>query len=417
MLSVATACVLVFAQSADAGRIRIWPTAVVSSEGVQLRDVAELIDFDTDTMTRLESVGVSDSPSFGGESLVHVSDVREALAKSGVNMADVVVLGASRCRVTRVALPREARAAVLPKRGNDSMRPAQNRPALPKHRMIGARKAEWARLETASSDDGAITDSRGESEAGVDSLESILRRHIVAAFSRDEGRVEIRFSPTSQRVLEQSVESDCRVRIRNRDNRRTGLVSFEVRLERPSTSEGVESLSREIAPEVRADSNHGRGGDKAIEASRELLVSAEVILLKAVVVARGPINQGQTITVRDVKLEERRFDGTEQIGLSDVSAVVGQQSKRFIRQGEMLDVRAIESKPIIRRGEVVKIIVSGGGVEIRTSGQAQAAGALGDVIAVRRDGSRRKQDLIDAVVVGPGLVAYAEARLMASREE
>ncbi|MBX3396899.1 MAG: flagellar basal body P-ring formation protein FlgA [Phycisphaerae bacterium] len=416
MLSIATVCVLICTQVVEAGRIRIWPTAVVSSREVQLRDVAELIGFDADAMVRLESVGISEFPSVGGESLVRVNDVREALAKSGVNMADVVVFGASRCRVTRFEPPREARATVLPKLGNNDRAPTRSRPALPNHKPIGARGAKGARVETALSDGEFVTDSRGEPDVAADSLESILRRHIVAGFSHEEGRVEIRFSPTSQRVLEQSVESDCRVRIRNRDGRRTGLVSYEVRIESSSASD-VASLSRDIAPAAGVEAPRGDRGDEGAKASRELLVSAEVILLKAVVVARGPINQGQTITVRDVKLEERRFDGIEQIGLTDVAAVAGQQSRRFIRQGEMLDARAVESKPVIRRGEVVKIIISGGGVEIRTSGQAQASGAVGDVIAIRRDGSRRKQDLIDAVVVGPGLVSYAEARLMASREE
>src|SRR5262249_18611388 len=160
-------------------------------------------------------------------------------------------------------------------------------------------------------------------------------------------------------------------RVRNHDDRRTGLLSFDVSVSKP--------------------------GDDSTP-PRELLVSAEVVLVKDVVVARRPINQGQVINGRDLMLEERSFDKLDGVGLQDMNAAIGLESRRFVKQGEMLDAKAIQARPLVRRGDLVKILVKGGGVEIRTTGQAQAAGALGDVIAVRRDGSRRKQELIDVTV-------------------
>ena len=81
----------------------------------------------------------------------------------------------------------------------------------------------------------------------------------------------------------------------------------------------------------------------------------------------------------------------------------------------MLEVRSLRAEPLVRRGQYVKILIRGEGVEIRTTGKSQQAGALGDVITVRRDGSRRQQDLIEAMVSGPGLVTYHGPRHVARR--
>jgi len=132
-------------------------------------------------------------------------------------------------------------------------------------------------------------------------------------------------------------------------------------------------------------------------------------------VARRPINQGQIISGRDVKLQERRFSKVGDMGMTSLSRVIGLQSQRFLKQGTMLKARSLRAEPLVRRGQYVKILIRGEGVEIRTTGKSQQAGALGDVISVRRDGSRRQQDLIEAMVSGPGLVTYRGVRHVAKR--
>jgi flagella basal body P-ring formation protein FlgA len=81
----------------------------------------------------------------------------------------------------------------------------------------------------------------------------------------------------------------------------------------------------------------------------------------------------------------------------------------------MLTGRFLREKPLVERGEMVKILIRGEGVQITTTGKAQEGGALGDVIAVARNGSRRKSDLIDAVISGPGVVTYGGVRQVARR--
>ena len=381
---IATLAAMIIVMASDAalaGQIRIWPTATVSSDTVLLRDIAEVRGFDGETVSKLAEVIVYGAPRVGGEALVRTDDVREALRESGINLAEVRMFGASRCKVTRSRAPREARAIVRPATAEQlkDIAAEPERAPLPEHKPIGPKKLDAVEREGSE---------EASERKGVepDSLEHALRQHIAGLFTRDDGRVEIRFSPTSEKVLAIG-GPDLRYRIRNRDLRRTGLIGFEIEILSPGA------------------------------VTQEVLVSAEVTLMKSVVVARRPINQGQIINGRDLMLEERRFDRNEDVGLVDLAAAVGQQSKRFMRQGEMIDARSIETRPLVRRGDLVKVVMSGGGVEIRTTGQAQSAGALGDTITVRRDGSRRKQELIDVVVAGPGLVTYGVPQRVASRGE
>lgn len=411
---IALAFALMAAMTVEAGTIRVWPTASVTSEFVALGDIAELNGFEPDTAARVAEVVIYGSPRVGTETMLRAEDVRAALVEAGVNLADVSLMGASRCRVTRLASPKSARATVDPKHPTPTNRLKKYQPRLPEHKPAGPKSMTETRPATAHAPDRWRKTDDGQT------LESVLRRHITAGFSRDEGRVEIRFSPTSRKPLAMNVNASDRFRIRARDEKRTGLVSFEILFESANApfmadAPKPQATSLKAIPTLESPSFVNVGAGHAA-GPKEILVSAEVVVVKDVVVARRPINQGQLITGRDLMLEEHRFDNLNDVGLEDMAAAVGQQSKRFIRQGEMINAKSMASKPLVRRGDLVKIIMSGDGVEIETTGQAQAGGVLGEVIAVRRDGSRRKQELIDATIVGAGLVTYSTPRRVASAD-
>ncbi len=209
-------------------------------------------------------------------------------------------------------------------------------------------------------------------------------RHFFAARVQSDGDVEITFSPACRKALALS-SSRHRFKIRPQERRTLGLVSFEV--------------------EIITDG----------EPPRTVPIAAEAVLIKDVVVARRAINQDQVIAGRDLKLQERRFTRMEAVGVTDLTAAVGSLSGRFYRPGDMLDARGLRSRPLVRRGERVEILIAGNGLEIKTTGKAQASGALGDSIAVRRDGAKRRQDVIEAVVTGPGIVTFRGDRRVTRR--
>lgn len=351
---VTAIAVLLGASTSVGDEIRIWPEAVLDAgaDEVRLKDVADLRGWDAADSDRLADCVIQGAPRPGGSSLVRAVDIRAALSEADVNLGTTRVFGASRCKVSRPRPPRRSRPAI-PSRRKPTPAPPKLGTDLP--------------------------------PADGNTLESRLREYILARLPNADGRIEIQFSrPGRKDLAKQSPKH--RFDIRSKQSPlHFGLLSFEVNIQ-----------TEDAKP-------------------RTVTIVADVQLVQYVVVARRPINHGQLITRRDLKLEERGFSKRTAVGLTELSTAVGLQSRRFIRPGDMLEAKVLQARPLVERGDVVKILVRGSGLEIKTSGKAQSAGALGDVVTVRRDGTRRKQDLIEAVVAGPGLVTYGHDRQVASR--
>lgn len=352
---VALAALAAGASATLAGEIRVWPSGVATGDVVTLANVADLRGFDLATKQRLGEIVVHAAPRPGGGVLVHIDDVRGALAEADANLATTRIFGSARCKVTRP-------------------RPRPRPQTVPRK----------ARTRTPPEPVTAEKPASGGTGPKARTLESVLREYISARLPGPDTKLEVRFSPASERALRLDAR-DHRFKIRPANDRRLGFISFEV--------------------EVTSD-----GGEPRTEA-----VVAEVEVVKDVVIARRPINRGRTIEGRDLKLEARRFTDLESVGITTLAAAIGQQSEHFVHAGEMLVPGQLKAKPLVHRGERVIIWVQHGGVRINTSGRAQQPGALGEIIEVRRDGAKRKQDLIEVVVTGPGTVAVSGARQLASR--
>lgn len=357
-MAAAAACGI--AAAAQAGQIRLWPTAIAPSSVVSLADVAAVSGFDAATVETLSAVEVSAAPHAGGQILIRFEDVRGALAEAGVNLADVHFLGASRCLVSRPAEP-----------------PAE--PTLPPR--LGAPKRNPPRSPSPAMEQNPTQVQPVVTEG---TLEAALRQFILARSPDPAARMEIRFSPAGADDLKLT-SPPYEFHIRPRDDRRIGLLAFEV------------GVSRDGEPDAI------------------LPVVAEAALLKEVVVARRTINRGETVTGRALRLEVRRFTRTSDIGLTDLAAAIGQQSRALVREGDMLTASALETTPLVTRGQAVTIWIRQGALVIRAAGRAQREGRLGDAIPVVRDGSRRKQDVFEAVVTGPGTVTLGDRRQLALR--
>ena len=348
--------------SAGAGEIRVWPTAEVTSGEVRLADIAALQGFERDALSQLSDLVDHAAPRAGGALLVRASDVRSTLQESGANLASIRIIGAARCEVSK---PRSARPV---------------RPAVARRRRSKPAAGQGAAGNRGEDDRGGI---RRVSSGG--SLESAMLEYIEARVAPKEGRLEVRFGASSRRALELR-QSDFRFLIHPseavRSDRRLGLQSYRVDVLR---------------------------GDDLIET---VPVVAEVTLLRDVVVARKPINRGQTIVGRHVQIDERRFDDLSKVGITELSAAIGKQSRRFVRQGQMLSDDSVEIPATVLRGESVTIWHRGSGLQIKTSGKALEAGRLGSRIRVRRDGARRSAEIIDATVTGPGTVELVKDRTL-----
>lgn len=335
----------------SAGEIRVWPTAVVTGRFVRMADIAALRGFDAETDSRIQELSVFTAPHAGSEVSVSAEDVRAALTEADFNLADIRIFGASRCKVAKPAPPPEVKIHIK--------KPV---PTPPSKNIVPA-------VEEHVRPDAPQTES---TSGGT--LESALRAFIEARSLRDGGRIEIRFSPAGADALR--IPGDpARFHIHPRNEQRLGLVSFDIDI--------IDRGAR----------------------TRTVPIVAEVALTKEVVVARRAINRGETVEARALRIEERRFTDLGAVGITELAAAVGMESRGFIREGEMLTTSSVQARPVVTRGQPVTIWMRQGALVIRASGKAQDSGSLGDKITVLRDGTRRKQDVLEAVITGPGTVS------------
>lgn len=342
-----------------AGEIRVWPRAEARSDTLILGEVAELRGFDSETTQKLAALTVGPAPRCGGEKLLYSSDVRAALNAAGANLADITILGASRCRTYRapaVAPPTNE----APQPGHP---PAVRRNATP-HQAAAKREPK---AETAAT------------------LETFLREQICLRMEEEAGRVEVRFSPACKRDLALEAARH-RFELSAKARMQPGLAALEVAIVGP-------------------------GGER-----RTAAIVAEISVLRPVVVARHAINRGESITPAHLRIEERRFSDLSLVGLAEITAALGRQPRELIRPGEMLVAKSLEDAPLVRRGDAVTIWLRRGGLTIKAAGRAQQAGKLGDKIAVARNGTLRKQDVIEAIVTGPATVTLGDEARVAAAE-
>lgn len=352
---------------ARCAEIRIWPTAVVTGGDVVLTDVARLSEFDADREALLRAYVIYPAPRQGGRLLLSAGDVRAALAESGVNLADVRIVGASRCEVSKPAPPVEKAARrEAPRRERVAPRVEKSGDET-ESKSISQRPAKQIKETPAESNPSA--------SANTGTLEAQLKDFISARAGFSEGRVEARFSAAGAEAL--ALSAPHTFRIRPRTDRTLGLLSFDV--------------------DVLEDG----------AVIRRVPIVAEANLVREVLVARRAINRGEVIEARAVRLEERRFADAAAVGITDPVDAIGRSSKSFLRPGEMVTASGIEEKPIVTRGQAVTIWMRQGKLSIRATGKAQQSGALGDRIEVLRDGTRKKSDMLEAVVTGPATVTVA----------
>ena len=85
----------------------------------------------------------------------------------------------------------------------------------------------------------------------------------------------------------------------------------------------------------------------------------------------------------------------------NVQEIIGKKASRLIRSGAVLTSSLIETPPMVRRGESVKIMVRQGELELTALGTAQADGIKDQTIRVENASSKK---VINGRVTAPGLV-------------
>jgi flagella basal body P-ring formation protein FlgA len=123
-----------------------------------------------------------------------------------------------------------------------------------------------------------------------------------------------------------------------------------------------------------------------------------------VLVLTRAVNRDARLTPADVTVETRRTAGPGNAYLTTPAELSGRTVRRPLAAGTTLSVDMFTPDLIVRRGQEVTLLSSGGAVEVRANGRAMVDGAAGARIQVQNLSSMR---VVEGVVESADLVRVA----------
>lgn len=130
-----------------------------------------------------------------------------------------------------------------------------------------------------------------------------------------------------------------------------------------------------------------------------IYVPLELRLFRPVLVTKRDLQRGDTIAAEDIELRERNVLASTAPALTRADEVIGQQVKRPLAAGSLLQAPALEQPVLVRRGDRISVDSAPGTVSVRISGEALGTARRGERVRVKNLQSGR---IIDAVVTGNG---------------
>jgi flagella basal body P-ring formation protein FlgA len=328
--------------------IRIRPTAMVRGDTLTLGDVLWLAQCEPQLCEQIAGQPLDSALRAPAKLVVTHAQVVGRLDELGVNLSRLLVGGALECEVTL------------------------ERPAADGAAADGADAAE--------ADDGPLLRTASDPETNGTTLADSIRTKVRGEFAQDGGAAEIEFERAGREFLElTSPPWDFEIAAAGGgDAGKTGLREFRVT--------------------IRRDGRFQRSAE----------VFAQVRLVQRVVVAKRPLGIGNYIKREDLELQTRIFDRAESGGTTNPDALVGQQVKRFVPEGQL--VRSADVKPVdlVQRSRPVSILGSDAHVQLRMTGIALDSGSYGDTVRVRIGDSRKQTRELRGVVTGAGKVQLSE---------
>lgn len=151
----------------------------------------------------------------------------------------------------------------------------------------------------------------------------------------------------------------------------------------------------------------GFGGNISIKAQCDsgkiwsVHVPAQVTIYREIAIAGRDIARGEVISHAHITTNVVNVSSIRQAFLPDAEAVIGQEAKRNIGQGEPFRTAVLDAPTAVKRGELVTLESHAGSIKVSSTGTAMADGRIGQKIRVRNNSSER---VISGVVIQQGLV-------------
>jgi flagella basal body P-ring formation protein FlgA len=126
----------------------------------------------------------------------------------------------------------------------------------------------------------------------------------------------------------------------------------------------------------------------------------------AVVVAARDLSAGSVVGAADVEVVRRPRAGLPRQSLSASASAVGLEARRAVRAGEVIRAGDLGEPELVKRGDVVTVILSTAGMTLTVRGQALRDGRRGDLVTVRNLQSKR---VLEGTVTGTAEVTLIAA--------
>jgi flagella basal body P-ring formation protein FlgA len=124
--------------------------------------------------------------------------------------------------------------------------------------------------------------------------------------------------------------------------------------------------------------------------------TAYVEVLHDVVTVIRPMARHEVITEADIRLTQIKLSQPLRQVVTSVDEVVGKRARRPLRANTMLRTYEVEAQPVVRKGDVVLLVVESARLKVTMLGEALEPGEEGATIRVRNTSSKRE---VHAVVI------------------
>jgi flagellar basal body P-ring formation protein FlgA len=118
------------------------------------------------------------------------------------------------------------------------------------------------------------------------------------------------------------------------------------------------------------------------EVEKRMMVTAVVEVLVNALVTTRPLGRFKPIEESDVEVRQVDVSGLPSDYIAEPEAVLGKRTRRLLDANTVLRPDLVESQPIVKRGDRVRIIFESAGMRITAVGEVKQKGCLGERIPV-----------------------------------
>lgn len=146
--------------------------------------------------------------------------------------------------------------------------------------------------------------------------------------------------------------------------------------------------------------------DNILTEEASFVVSAE--RKRKIYVAKRSVQRGEVLTEEDFRerivLIDDEFDDHQFV--ENKEELIGKKTRVTLRKNKPISWNNLENNYILKRGDLVNLIVRNGGLVLQTSATVQGRAALGDVVIVKM---QQTNQLVKAKVINRQLVIYVSS--------